>query len=89
VTVSGLDVVRPAGRDGEGNGMMTAQPDRMTTRPHRRRHARGRTAERSRCWRRTSPRFRALVDLTRAARGADFSVCDIVLPVQVSGGSVA
>ncbi|MDB5422044.1 MAG: peptidyl-prolyl cis-trans isomerase cyclophilin type, partial [Brevundimonas sp.] len=32
-----------------------------------------------------SPRFRALVAETRTARGADFSVCDIVLPSQVTG----
>lgn len=31
-----------------------------------------------------SARFRALVDQTRQARGADFSVCDITLPVEVS-----
>jgi peptidylprolyl isomerase len=32
-----------------------------------------------------SARFRSLVETTRAARGADFSVCDITLPVQVAG----
>jgi hypothetical protein len=31
-----------------------------------------------------SPRFRMMVDQTRASRGADFSVCDISLPVQVT-----
>lgn len=30
--------------------------------------------------------FRALVQRTRAAKGADFSPCDIEVPVQVSGG---
>ena len=34
-----------------------------------------------------SPRFRALVDEARTAKGADFSVCDVTLPVQVTGGS--
>jgi peptidylprolyl isomerase len=31
----------------------------------------------------SSAPFRALVESTRMARGADFSVCDIDLPVQV------
>ena len=31
-----------------------------------------------------SVQFRDLVSQTRAARGADFSVCDITLPVRVS-----
>ena len=35
-----------------------------------------------------SPRFQALVAETRAARGADFSVCDITLPVQVAAPAV-
>ena len=30
-----------------------------------------------------SARFRTLVERTRAARGADFSACDIELPVEV------
>jgi peptidylprolyl isomerase len=29
--------------------------------------------------------FRTLADAARQARGADFSICDIDLPVQVSG----
>ena len=33
----------------------------------------------------SSPRFRTLVEGVRAARGADFSICDVTLPVQVSG----
>ena len=32
-----------------------------------------------------SPRFRTLADAARRAKGADFSVCDIDLPVQVAG----
>lgn len=84
VTVQGLDVVR-ALQVGDGdNGMMAqAQPDRMTTvriaadLPEGQRPAVQVLAT-------DSPRFRALVDQTRAARGADFSVCDVTLPVQVS-----
>ncbi|MBW3617740.1 MAG: peptidylprolyl isomerase [Proteobacteria bacterium] len=34
----------------------------------------------------TGPAFRALVERTRAARGADFSPCDIEIPAQVTGG---
>lgn len=83
VTVSGLDVVRSLQVGDGDNGMMTqAQPDRMT----RVRIA----ADISETERPSvqvlatdSPRFRALVEETRAARGADFSVCDVVLPVQV------
>jgi peptidylprolyl isomerase len=85
VTVSGLDVVRSLQvGDGE-NGMMAAlQPDRMT---------RVRVAadlpdvERPRVQvlSTASERFRSLVGEARAARGADFSVCDVTLPVQVAG----
>lgn len=84
MTVSGLDVVR-ALKVGDGdNGMVTAEPDRMT---------RVRVASDLPETQRpsvqvldtASPRFRALVDQTRAARGADFSVCDVTLPVQVTG----
>ena len=85
--VSGLDVVR-ALQVGDGdNGMMTtATPDRMT---------RVRTAadlpeaERPvvRVLDTQSARFAALTEQTRAARGADFSVCDITLPVEVSGAT--
>jgi peptidylprolyl isomerase len=31
-----------------------------------------------------SSRFRAMVDALRVSRGADFSVCDVTLPVEVS-----
>ena len=85
VAVSGLDVVRSLQvGDGE-NGMMAAlQPDRMT---------RVRVAadlpevERPRVQvlSTASERFRSLVGEARAARGADFSVCDVTLPVQVAG----
>ena len=83
MTVSGLDVVRSL-RVGDGdNGMVTAEPDRMT---------RVRIAadipegERPgvQVLATDSPRFRAMVDQTRTTRGADFSVCDITLPVQVT-----
>ena len=86
MTVAGLDVVRAlqAG-DGE-NGMMAAiQPDRMT---------RVRIASDLPAVERPtvqvldtgSERFRTLVGAARAAHGADFSVCDVTLPVQVTGG---
>jgi len=84
MTVSGLDVVR-AIKVGDGdNGMVGSEPDRMT---------RVRIAsdlpevERPsvQVLDTASPRFQALVAETRTSRGADFSVCDITLPVQVAG----
>lgn len=81
--VSGLDVLRSLQVGDGDNGMMAqAQPDRLT---------RVRVAadipegERPtvQVLSTSSPRFRALVDETRQARGADFSVCDVTLPVQV------
>ena len=83
MTVSGLDVVRSL-RVGDGdNGMVTAEPDRMT-----RVRIAADIAEVERpgvqVLATDSPRFRAMVDQTRTARGADFSVCDISLPVQVT-----
>lgn len=84
MTVDGLNVVRSLQvGDGE-NGMMTqAQPDRMT---RVRVAADIPVAERpvAQVLATDSPRFRALVDGARADRGADFSVCDINLPVQVT-----
>jgi len=85
MTVSGLDVVR-ALQVGDGdNGMMAqAQPDRMTRvrvasdLPETERPVVQVLAT-------DSPRFLALVQAVRTARGADFSVCDITLPVQVGG----
>lgn len=83
MTVSGLDVVR-AIKVGDGdNGMVGSEPDRMT---------RVRIAsdlpevERPsvQVLDTASPRFQALVAETRTSRGADFSVCDITLPVQVA-----
>jgi len=84
--VSGLDVVRSLKTGAEGSGLVT-DPDRMTT---VRIAADLPEADRPsvQVLDTASPRFRALVDLTRASKGADFSVCDIVLPVQVAGGSV-
>jgi peptidylprolyl isomerase len=82
--VSGIDVVR-ALKVGDGdNGIVTADPDRMT---------RVRIAsdlpegERpvAQVLDTASPRFLALVADTRAAKGADFSVCDIVLPSLITG----
>lgn len=83
-TVSGLDVVR-AIKVGDGdNGMVSAEPDRMV----RVRIASDLPeAERPvvQVLETSSPRFRTLVEGVRAARGADFSICDVTLPVQVSG----
>ncbi|WGM48513.1 hypothetical protein KOAAANKH_03415 [Brevundimonas sp. NIBR10] len=83
MVVSGLDVVRSI-KVGEGDGGMVTDPDRMT----RVRIA----ADLPEAERPTalvldtaSPRFQALAAETRAARGADFSVCDIMLPAQVTG----
>ena len=80
--VSGLDVVR-ALKTGEGDGGLVTDPDRMI----RVRIASDiPEAERpvAQVLDTASPRFRTLVESTRAARGADFSVCDIVLPAQVT-----
>lgn len=86
VTVAGLDVVRSLQvGDGE-NGMMAAlQPDRMT---RVRIAADIPAAERPtvQVLATDSQRFRTLVGEARAARGADFSVCDVTLPVQAAGG---
>jgi peptidylprolyl isomerase len=84
--VSGLDIVR-AIKVGDGdNGEVSADPDRMT-----RVRTAGALPEGERPTVQVldprSPRFRALVEQTRAARGADFSVCDLELPVQVSDGA--
>ncbi len=84
--VSGLDVVR-AIKVGDGeNGAVTAEPDRM----NRVRIASDLPeAERPvvQVLDTSSATFRALADGVRTARGADFSICDIVLPVQVSGAA--
>lgn len=86
MTVSGLDVVRSLQvGDGENGMMASVQPDRMT---------RVRVASDIPAAERPtvqvlstgSERFRTLVSEARAARGADFSVCDVTLPVQVTGG---
>ncbi len=86
MTVSGLDVVRALQvGDGENGMMAAAQPDRMT---------RVRVASDIPVAERpmvqvlapTSERFLNIVGAARAARGADFSVCDVTLPVQVTGG---
>jgi peptidylprolyl isomerase len=68
--------------DGD-NGMVTAEPDRMT---RVRIAADIVEAERPavQVLATDSPRFRAMVEQTRASRGADFSVCDVNLPVQVT-----
>jgi peptidylprolyl isomerase len=83
MTVSGLDVVRSL-RVGEGaNGMVTGEPDRMT---RVRIAADIAEAERPaiRVLATDSSRFRTMVDALRVSRGADFSVCDVNLPVEVT-----
>ena len=84
--VSGLDVVR-AIKVGDGdNGAVTAEPDRMI----RVRIASDLLeAERPvvQVLDTASAAFRTLAEGVRTARGADFSICDIVLPVQVSGAA--
>lgn len=79
--VSGLDVVRALKFSPNPDGIVT-DPDRMT-----RVRVAGDLAEGERPSVRVlstdSARFRTLVERTRAARGADFSACDIDLPVAV------
>jgi len=82
--VSGLDVVR-AIKVGDGdNGAVTADPDRMI-----RVRIASDLPEADRpvvqVMDTASAAFRTLADGVRTARGADFSICDITLPVQVSG----
>lgn len=86
--VSGLDVVR-AIKVGDGeNGAVTADPDRMI---RVRVAADLALADRPavRVLDAGSAAFRTLAEGVRAARGADFSICDIDLPVQVSGAAAA
>ena len=79
--VSGLDVVRALKFSPNPDGIVS-DPDRMT-----RVRVAGDLAEAERPTVRvlstSSAPFRALVETTRTARGADFSVCDIDLPVEV------
>ncbi|WEK56799.1 MAG: peptidylprolyl isomerase [Candidatus Brevundimonas phytovorans] len=85
--ISGLDVVRALKFSPNPDGIVT-DPDRMT----RVRVASDLpAAERptARVLDTASPQFRALADAARQARGADFSVCDIDLPVQVAGAPAA
>jgi len=85
MTVSGLDVVRSLQvGDGENGMMASVQPDRMT---RVRVAADIPAAERPtvQVLSTDSERFRTLVGEARIARGADFSVCDVTLPVQVTG----
>lgn len=84
MTVDGLDVVRALQvGDGENGTMAQATPDRMT---RVRVAADIPEAERPmvQVLAPHAPRFRAIVEEARAARGADFSICDVSLPVEVS-----
>ena len=80
--VSGLDVVRALKFSPNPDGIVT-DPDRMT-----RVRVAGDLPEGERPTVRvlstSSAPFRALVEDTRVARGADFSACDIELPVEVN-----
>jgi len=85
--VSGLDVVRGLQvGDGDNGAMAAAQPDRMT---------RVRVASSLPAAERPvvqivdagSTRFRDMIAAARTARGADFSLCDLEFPVQVTGGA--
>ena len=85
--ISGLDAVRALKFSPNPDGIVT-DPDRMT----RVRVASDLPeAERptAQVLDTTSPQFRALAEAARQARGADFSVCDIELPVQVGGAPPA
>ena len=81
--VSGLEVVRALKTGAEGSGIV-AEPDRMTTVRVASDLA---PADRPvvQVLDTASSRFAALVQQVRASRGADFSICDITLPVQVTG----
>ena len=85
--VSGLDVVRALKFSPNPDGVV-AEPDRMT-----RVRVASTLAEAERptvqVLDTASPQFRALVEAARQAKGADFSVCDIDLPVQVAGAPLA
>ena len=85
--VSGLDVVRAL--------KFSSNPDGIVTDPDQMKRVRAASdlppAERPtvRVLDTASPQFRALADAARQAKGADFSVCDIDLPVQVAGAPAA
>lgn len=85
--ISGLDVVRALKFSPNPDGMV-AEPDRMT-----RVRVASDLPEAERLTARVldtaSPQFRALAEAARQAKGADFSVCDIDLPVQVAGAPAA
>lgn len=81
--ISGLDVVRALKFSPNHDGIVS-DPDRMT---RVRVAADLPAAERptARVLDTASPQFRALAEAARQAKRADFSVCDIDLPVQVAG----
>ncbi len=83
IAVSGLDVVRSLNTGTDASGVV-AQPDMMV-----RVRVASDLAEADRpsvqVLDTNSARFRDLAARTRLARGADFSICDVTLPVQVSG----
>ncbi|MBN9479139.1 MAG: peptidylprolyl isomerase [Bordetella sp.] len=84
--VSGLNVVRALKFSPKPDGVVT-DPDRMT-----RVRVAGDLPEGERPSVRilsaSSAPFRALVETTRKARGADFSVCDVDVPVEVAAGGL-
>ncbi|KQS55724.1 peptidylprolyl isomerase [Brevundimonas sp. Leaf363] len=86
--IDGLSVIRALKASGTPDGLVADSPDRLT---RVRVAADIPEAERptAQMLSTASARFQALVAETRQSRGADFSVCDIDLPVQVSGAQAA
>ena len=80
--VSGLDVVRALKFSPNPDGIVT-DPDRMEQVRVASDMAEA-DKPKVRILDTASPRFKTLVEETRQAKGADFSVCDIELPVEVS-----
>ena len=86
--IDGLEIVRAIRSSDTPEGLVTDAPDRLT----RVRVATGLPeAERptARVLNTASARFQAMVADTRQSRGADFSVCDIDLPAEVSEAQAA
>ena len=81
--IAGLDVVRALKFSGTPDGMVAGDPDRMTK---VRLASDLPAAERptAQVLDARSAAFRTLVDQVRQARGADFSICDVELPVQIT-----
>lgn len=81
MTLEGLEVVRALKPGTDASGIVT-EPDRMLTVRVVADLPKGQRPG-VRVMRAASPEFGAMVAQTRSERGADFSVCDLGLPVQV------